>query len=96
MLQTSLIQAGLPLRGSWPLTTRWAMASQITRVAISEVMSLMSYGGDTSTIARPHTGTLRTISSSSLRASRGSRPPGSGQPVPGTKPASMQSMSKEM
>ena len=28
------------------------------------------------------------------RASRGNKPPGSGQPVPGTKPASMQSISK--
>jgi hypothetical protein len=42
MLQTSLIQLGVCWRGSWPLTTRWAMVSQITRQAISEVMSLMS------------------------------------------------------
>ena len=42
MLQVGLIQLGFSLRGSWPLTTRWAMVSQITRVAISEVISLMS------------------------------------------------------
>jgi ribosome maturation protein Sdo1 len=41
-LQVGEIQLGNDRRGSWPLTTRWAMVSQITRAAIKEVMSLMS------------------------------------------------------
>jgi hypothetical protein len=42
MLQVVLIQLGMDFRGNWPLTTIWAMVSQITRAAINEVMSLMS------------------------------------------------------
>jgi len=34
--------------------------------------------------------------SKSFNASRGNKPPGSGQPVPGTNPASIQSISKEI
>ena len=37
----------------------------------------------------------RAIIRSALSASRGSSPPGSGEPVPGTKPASIESMSND-
>jgi uncharacterized protein (DUF779 family) len=42
MLHLLLSQAGGCCRGNCPLTTKCPMVSQITRVAIREVMSLMS------------------------------------------------------
>ncbi len=85
------VDAFLP---SWPIRTRLARASRITRAEISEVCSAQSYGGEHSTTSIPEmppSATRRTRPS----ASRGSRPPGSGQPVPGTKPESITSMSKD-
>ena len=42
----------------------------------------------------PQIGAFCIILPNKAKASRGNNPPGSGQPVPGTKPASMQSISK--
>ena len=72
------------------------MESQITLVASKAVISLTSYGGETSTNSSPHTFTFLIMYSKSFNASRGNKPPGSGQPVPGTNPASIQSISKEI
>src|SRR5580658_5692480 len=77
-----------------PCLVMEASTSTIARTATSAVMSEISYGGDTSTAsiaATPSFATPFKIAS----ASRGRNPPGSGQPVPGTKPASMESTSKD-
>mmetsp|Transcript_29504 Transcript_29504/g.73056 ORF Transcript_29504/g.73056 Transcript_29504/m.73056 type:complete len:253 (+) Transcript_29504:2061-2819(+) len=75
-----------------PLATMAPSASTAMRSAMRLVMSDTSYGGLTSTISIPHSPSLAT-SPTSLSASRGSRPPGSGHPVPGTNAASRLSMS---
>ena len=68
------------------------ITSTMSRSPISAVISETSYGGDTSTSSMPHRPSAATIPTI-FSASRGSRPPGSGQPVPGTKAASMLSTS---
>src|SRR5712671_4602812 len=77
-----------------PWATIEPSASTTTRTPNSAVMSDVSYGGDTSTTSSPQMPGAET-SPSSFSASRGRKPPGSGQPVPGTKPQSTESTSKE-
>src|SRR5262249_49764464 len=59
-----------------------ASTSTMDRAASSDVMSALSYGGETSTTSIPAIPSF-AMSSSILRSSRGRKPPGSGQPVPG-------------
>src|SRR3979411_783913 len=66
----------------------------MTRVAMSEVISALSYGGEHSTTSRPASGRSAT-SWMNFSTSRGRNPPGSGHPVPGTNAASRQSTSKD-
>src|SRR5579859_2372775 len=71
-----------------------ARQSRTTLAEMMDVCSAWSYGGEHSTTsmpARPGWDTSRTR----RNASRGRRPPGSGHPVPGTKPASITSISKD-
>src|SRR5215470_4282890 len=90
---------GLSMSRLWPPSLPWATsepsASTTTRTPTSAVMSEVSYGGDTSTTSRPQMPSAAT-SPRIFKASRGKKPPGSGQPVPGTNPQSSESTSKEM
>ena len=71
------------------------ITSIISRTPINDVTSEMSYGGDTSQTSMAAIPSL-AMPSTSFKASLGRSPPGSGQPVPGTNPASIESMSNDM
>ena len=71
-----------------------ARTSTIALTPSKDVISEISYGGETSTTSIATTPSLATplrIANASL----GKKPPDSGQPVPGANPQSIESISKE-